>query len=41
MRNKLNALLNIAIAALSVTAVFAVITSLEFETADFLLYNIR
>jgi stage II sporulation protein D len=34
MRNKLNALLNIAIAALSVTAVFAVFTSLEFETAE-------
>jgi stage II sporulation protein D len=34
MRNKLNALLNIAIAALSVTAVFAVFKSLEFETAE-------
>ncbi|MDR0992866.1 MAG: SpoIID/LytB domain-containing protein [Ruminococcus sp.] len=34
MRKKLNAILNIIIAALSVTAVFAVFTALEFETAD-------
>jgi stage II sporulation protein D len=34
MRKKLNALLNIVIAALSVTAAFAVFITLEFETAE-------